>query len=477
MAGFPLDCNFTSKKMKKMKKVIIYIVAFICTYGCSKSEFLNQKPNQSDVVPQSLADYRAILDQDRDVNGMGGTGRGPVPGLGEIGADNYYIPDANFRNLRPQHQNYYRWDEKVYLDYPVFSWNWPYLTVFYANVVLSGLESSDLDSDSQEYRELLGEALFTRAHAFYHLAQVFVPPFDDNNLDLPLGLPLRLRADINEDLKRSTIGETYARIEDDLLRAKNLLSSEPLVKTRASKQAVYGQLARLYLTKRNYESALAYADSCLYIQNELLDYNSLNADDRFPFSDIENNPEIIYLCNMATPTGSPISSQHARINSDLYESFMELDLRKKLFFQSVVDGYTFKGSYSGNLPHFAGIATDEVYLLKAECLARKGDTIAALDELNYLLSTRWHRDEFVPFNTNHDLPILDLILAERQKQLIFRGQRWIDLRRLNQENFQITLKREMDGQEYFLLPNDNKYTWPIPDDVISFYPSMPQNPR
>lgn len=460
-----------------MKKNIIYIVVFICTYGCSKSEFLNQKPNQSDVVPQSLADYRAILDQDRDVNGMGGAGRGPVPGLGEIGADNYYIPDANFRNLRPQHQNYYRWDEKVYLDYPVFSWNWPYLTVFYANVVLNGLESSDFESDSQENRELLGEALFTRAHAFYHLAQVFVPPFDDNNLDLPLGLPLRLSADINEDLKRSTIGETYARIEDDLLRAKNLISSEPLVKTRPSKQAVYGQLARLYLIKRDYEGALAYADSCLYIQNELLDYNFLNADDRFPFGDIENNPEIIYLCNMASDYDAPISLMFARIDSILFESYLDGDLRKRLYFHNEDDGYSFKGSYSGNLPHFAGIATDEMYLIKAECLARKGDIDAALRELNKLLSRRWHTDLFVPVTANGELEALGLILAERRKQLIFRGQRWIDLRRLNMENYQITLKRELDGQEYFLMPNDDRYTWPIPDDVISFYPSMPQNPR
>jgi len=59
-----------------------------------------------------------------------------------------------------------------------------------------------------------------------------------------------------------------------------------------------------------------------------------------------------------------------------------------------------------------------------------------------------------------------------------RGTRWIDLRRLNKEGLYTTnLQRVVNGTVYTLPANDPRYTYPIPDEVIQFNPSMPQNPR
>jgi len=70
------------------------------------------------------------------------------------------------------------------------------------------------------------------------------------------------------------------------------------------------------------------------------------------------------------------------------------------------------------------------------------------------------------------------ILAERRKELVMRGTRWSDLRRLNKEaRFQKTIQRtSADGQVYVLQPNSNLYTWQIPqrDIILS---SIEQNPR
>jgi hypothetical protein len=61
--------------------------------------------------------------------------------------------------------------------------------------------------------------------------------------------------------------------------------------------------------------------------------------------------------------------------------------------------------------------------------------------------------------------------------LLFRGLRWTDLRRLQKDGYTPVLTRVLNGTAYTLQPGDNRYTWPIPPDVISFNPSMPQNPR
>ena len=69
-------------------------------------------------------------------------------------------------------------------------------------------------------------------------------------------------------------------------------------------------------------------------------------------------------------------------------------------------------------------------------------------------------------------------LIERRKELLYRGLRWTDLRRLNKETGRQTLlQRTIAGQSYSLPASDPRYTLLIPDNVISFNPGMHQNPR
>ncbi|HSU50550.1 MAG TPA: RagB/SusD family nutrient uptake outer membrane protein, partial [Segetibacter sp.] len=123
-----------------------------------------------------------------------------------------------------------------------------------------------------------------------------------------------------------------------------------------------------------------------------------------------------------------------------------------------------------------GIATDEVYLTRAECNARAGNITAAMSDLNSLMSKRWKAGAFVPFAATNTSDALTLILQERRKETLFRGLRWLDLRRLNSEGANITLTRNLNGQLYTLAPNDPKYVLPIPPDVVSLS-GMAQNER
>ncbi len=75
---------------------------------------------------------------------------------------------------------------------------------------------------------------------------------------------------------------------------------------------------------------------------------------------------------------------------------------------------------------------------------------------------------------------LSLILAERRKELAFRGLRWTDLRRLNkEESANITLYRVLEGIPPIidsLVANDENYILPIPPDVLALS-GIAQNPR
>ena len=125
---------------------------------------------------------------------------------------------------------------------------------------------------------------------------------------------------------------------------------------------------------------------------------------------------------------------------------------------------------------FSGLATDELFLIKAECLARAGNASGALSTLNDLLRARYAQGTFVDLHADDPQQALRLVLQERRKELVFRGIRWSDLRRLNKEGAGIVLTRLLNGKTYTLPANSNKYTLPIPPDEIALN-GIEQNPR
>jgi hypothetical protein len=90
-----------------------------------------------------------------------------------------------------------------------------------------------------------------------------------------------------------------------------------------------------------------------------------------------------------------------------------------------------------------------------------------MNRLNALLRNRWKRGTFIDRIASTREAAIKLILEERRKELVFRGVRWTDLKRLNIEGANITLTRKLNGITHKLAPNDPKYILPIPPDVLA----------
>lgn len=461
-----------------MKNHIAYLTAILMlNLGCSKTDFLNEKPQKSLLIPSTLEDFQAILDDDVTMNGT--LTAGVSPQLGESGSDNFYLFDADYNTfLRPQMQNYYIWSEHPYDGINVTDWELPYTAILYANAVIEGIKGIErTEHNKGTYDNVVGQALFHRTYMFHQLAQVFAPAYNPDSDNDELGIILRLEADINETLTRATVRETYDRITNDLSHCITLLNDTPAHKCRPSKQAAYGLMARTYLSMKRYDLAGLYADSCLQIQNDLFDFNLANASVQSPFQgnpfDHPVNSEVIFFTAMlSNPSQNfPTTPNYARVDSNLYVSYHQDDLRKSVFFDPLPPvGHRFKGTYSfRGFPHyFSGLAVDEMLLIRAECNARSGDVTQALQDLNTLLLARWNNNAiYEPYEGLDTEETLSIILEERRKELLFRGLRWSDLRRLNQEGYGITLERNIDGQVHRLLPNDPRWTWPLPVEVIA----------
>lgn len=446
----------------------LFLILFISVSLYSCSDFLDSKPNRSLAIPDNVKDLQALLDYESRMNGY-------YPAAGDIAADFYFITEQEWQSRRIDARETYIWDANAQNNE---DWSLGYERIFFANVVLDEIDKAKLGAKTEnDRRNIKGQAYFFRGFTFYNLAQLFSPYYAVSTEYNRYGLPLKLSADINEGITRSSLKETYVQIINDLEQSVALLPMNQVTVLRPTKPAAYAALARLYLTVKDYEKALAYADSCLAIRSDLIDYNTVDATLAIPF--LVLNQEVLFHAVIATTTA--IHNQaRAFVDPSNVEMYTENDLRSSIFLSKHGDeGYRFKGSYTGSPSTlFGGLALDEVYLIKAESAARLGLEDEARSVLKTLLKKRWKGGEYeLPATaTNRDL--ITLILIEREKTLLFRGGlRWSDLRRLNTEQETAkTLERNVGEKSFSLPPNDLRYTFLIPWTTIQ-HSGMIQNPR
>ena len=363
--------------------ILLPITILVLLNACRK--YLNAKPDYKMVVPSSLKDLRAMLDDVATMNLS-------WPIAGEVAADNYYLLTSSWQSLSSvtDRENYI-WKDDVSND---MDWTLTYRIVFKANVVLEKLNEIDpTPAEMKEWMQIKGTALFYRAFAFYMIAQEFANPYDDNSAASALGIPLRLTADVNMVSSRATLEDTYSTIIKDLKSASVLLPTTVSYKTRPSKIAAFALLSRVHLSMGSYVAAGNYADSCVTSGVQLLDYNQLNPNSGEPLKQF--NDEVIF--HVAANYSYCLDPSICRVDTGLLLSYANTDLRKQLFYRSNPDGSkVFRGNYDGSNSYqlFTGLAADEVYLTLAESLVRTGKDDNALQVLNEFMKNRYDKTSF-----------------------------------------------------------------------------------
>jgi hypothetical protein len=456
-----------NQQVKHVSLALALFYALSLCLGCKK--YLDKKVSKNYVIPSTLKDLQGLMDDYNFINYQ-------LPsGGGEVSATEYYLNDADVSGLREDLRNMYLWNDENQFQLGSNDWSQAYKIIYISNTVLETLNKIQRTSvNGNDWDNIKGQALFLRALYYHAVAIVWANGYSSATASTDLGIPLRLNTNFNEISTRDNLQKTYNLIINDLKEASRLLPVTPLHVLRSSKPAAFALLSRVYLSMNDYNDAEIYADSTLKLFNTVLDYNSgvVVPSSTSPFTLF--NEEIIYQARMTFL--SPLSGSRAKIDSNLYKLYDTNDLRKTVFFRDNGNGtYRFKGSYDpGNL--FAGIASDEVYLTRAECYARNNKLTEALKDLNTLLIKRYKTGSFTSITASNSTEALDLILKERRKELLMRGIRWMDIKRLNKAGAGIILTRKNNGITYTLKPNDLRYALLIPEDVIAIS-GMQQNER
>lgn len=233
-------------------------------------------------------------------------------------------------------------------------------------------------SDKQQKLSIRAEALISRALEYLYLVNGYAKYYDVRTADSDPGVPLILDEDISKkNLVRASVKDVYAQIQSDLQTAlPNLPMQAKGNAFRASKAAGYGVLAKMYLYMGNYAEALKAANAVLEMNNSLLDlkkYAVVKAQSSIGRTNVPqdiDNPENIYI--KFAPYVYGLSSKVFG-SDELISLFSEDDMRLQIYFTKnfrniPTDKYVWAPYLRANL----AVSSPEIYLIAAECEARKG---------------------------------------------------------------------------------------------------------
>lgn len=454
------------------KLLFIFCLCNLFVTGCAE-KFLDEKSEKRLVVFSKLSEFESLLDRLSVMN------QTMSQELALLSIDDYYLLPTDWQLLASSIQrNAYVWNDEIFEGELSRDWNHGYERIFYANIALEGLEKiTPAVKDEKLWRQVKGRALFHRAWNHYSIMQLFGEYTGSLQVD-NLGIPLRRESDINIPVARSSLQETYEFILTDLQESLDLIGDDVYNPERPSKRAVLMLLSKIYLYQQDYEKSWEYAEKALHIGDALIDFNTLDLTPVQVFPVYGNgNPEIIF--NAWLPSIPALAQTRACMDESLYQLYDEGDLRKEAYFMLNAENgkLNFKGSYVGYALPFAGLSVNELYLIAMEAGCRIGKLEESLNLYNRLRSKRFNKERYAPAVESRQQELLQLILTEKRRELVMRASRWEDLKRLNKSGeWSYELSREINGEIYYLQPNDVRYVFPIPQYVIE-KSNIEQNPR
>ncbi|WP_286856518.1 RagB/SusD family nutrient uptake outer membrane protein [Sphingobacterium sp. UBA7625] len=400
-----------------------------------------------------------------------------------LASDDIYGSDEAYLNtLLLTDANAYCWKSDLVGDNNEDpDWADQYQQIYLFNQVATEIMDSQGGTDAQK-KNILAQAKVHRALNYFNLVNSYAKQYNASSANTDLGVPLLTSPDLYAKLDRKSVETVYEQIIEDLSSAIPDLPEQANFNILASQSAAQGILARVYLQMRDYGKALQYAELVLakpyYKLIDLKQYKA--APNSYP--NILDDTEEIFIKSLRNsfPTLS--------LNPDLLALFEPGDLRATLF---TVDGSVFTWTpfqgkaynkhriISANAKITNGPTLPEMMLIKAEALARDNSRFAeAVAVLNSLRSKRFDDNAYTPLQITDQQAILKLVINERRKELMGKGLRWFDQKRLAAEpDFGTTQTRTYKGESFTLAPNSNRYVLPIASKYIVLNPEIIQNPR
>ncbi len=450
-----------------MKSIYSVFAIFASVIFTSCEKFL-------DVEPKELtSDQITITDEN--------SAKTAVRGLyNQLGSNGYYgytfqtlgfFSGDNIQYVGSQTVNQQLTNHDVKSDLGAVSTAWTaiYNTINRANNVLSKVPAIPLTTSFTEAvkNQLLGEAHFVRALAYFDLARTW------GGVQLVLE-PTSSAAGRN-DIKRSTLAETYSQVLADLTKAEVLLP-ETVNRIRATKKTVWALRARFHLYQQQWAEAETYATKII---TDVTNYQLRSPWSSFFANNAQGTPEsVLELYYTTTVTNNQASQWQPatkggvgwiKPTSALVSLLTDPEVggdRNALIQRVVINGVE---NWFGNL-YYRTNGTDpaylirvaELYLIRSEARAQLNNLSGAIEDVT-AIRQRAGIDEAIPDNIRKN-DLLLIIENENRLEFALENHRWYDLVRTNR------------AATVLGISDPNKFLLPIPFSETIVDKQLEQNP-
>jgi hypothetical protein len=429
----------------KMKNILMLFVLAVSTFmiGACKKSFLEITP-RGRLVASQTSDYELML------NGLTllGSGASAQAFLGdEVAGFNPFF-DASVART----QRLFKWEADVYDRDQTSSemttyMQWIYLYNKIINEVMDSKNGSDL-----EKRRIRAEALANRAFTNFQLINYFAKPYSASSAATDPGFPIITASDVTQNsFSRGTVKAMYDHIISDLTAAIPDLPASVQHRVRMSRPGAEGILAKVYIFMGRFSDALPLLNSSLNsLSSSAVPINFYNYNTEFstggvflPINQfgptIPQDPDFREaIFNRIVSPGLGQFTNNALILSPQAASlFATTDQRRRMF---IANPYPTGPTYPlgmlrryGPARIFIGVMLPEMYLFRAECLARANNLTAAVADLELLRRNRMPlANAVVPTAAQaSQITLLNFIMEERIREFALQGDRWYDMRRLS----------------------------------------------
>lgn len=470
--------------MKSVKILSSILLAGVLVTSCSKS--LDLKPSDQVVEENAFLDIASL---ERGLIGAYQTfNQRTTTEYGSYGYQIYSNALYTDEAMLPTENNTgrgvmaYRWQVDPSTADITSTWAGYYFGINRANRILAAADkiTANNTQDEATKNRIKGEALALRAFGHLQLLINFSNSYEPN----ALAVPYVKTSETFGKPSRNTVAEVMTNIHADLDAAKSLIPASFASATRISLPAVHAIQARAALYGKDWDRAISAATAAI---------NAVPLATKAQYPLIwkdQSNAEVIWKfrreqANFTRPGDWFYDRSQNKIiyapSKELRDAFDKVnDIRyAATVLERGTERYSLAKYIGGdatapNLADLKVFRTAEMYLIRAEAYAEKGQLLSAASDLNTLRAARINGYVTQVFLTKEAL--INAIMQERFKELAFEGQRMGDLRR---RLLPVTRLAEdaINAQGAVLLqPTDKQYYFPIPDAEILANENMQQNP-
>ncbi|MCM1518900.1 MAG: RagB/SusD family nutrient uptake outer membrane protein [Pseudoflavonifractor sp.] len=397
----------------------------------------------------------------------------------------------------------YFWDESVdRVSYTIEStlYNNCYSRITNYNAIISNVATAQGPDSDKELA--MAQARAMRAYNYFFLVNTFAPPYDPATADVTPGVIVRDRMfeSIEEEGIQQSVGYVYNLILQDLDAAIPDLPDRAINAFRPDKTFGWAFKAKVHLFMRDIDKCITACDEALAAAgaggHELWDMNTeynryapmlrsaygtdIAIDDpRYMGVNemIENvwKNAVAYgydgaenlLYQFGTTYTDPFPMYLRKSVIDLFEHNADLRYRYCIRYRR-----THETAPEGDCEYASmgirwnpgGMRLSEVYLMLAECYARKGspaDIMRAMDYLDTLRSHRHVAGAYTRLTATTREEAMRHVREERKRELFFTNNGFFDMRRFMTE-FNETWTRQFEGRTYTIAPGSHLLTYPFP---------------